>query len=120
MIKQEIKKARDFINLEREKGDDKIIAFLSKLKDLNMEIAKREGVEISQIDKVVDYLSLCYYHGFKDISTSRITDTWIFLEAYNNIGKAKCVYLWFDFIRDLNCNLIDNYKKPKQRKQHEN
>ncbi len=73
MIKQEIKKARDFISLEREKGNDEIIAFYSKLKDLIMEIAKRGGVEIEQIDKAVNFLSLAYYYGYKDISKSRVT-----------------------------------------------
>ncbi|WQW12030.1 hypothetical protein KVL56_06890 [Helicobacter pylori] len=110
MIKQEVKKARDFISLEKEKGTDKIIAFSSKLKDLSMGIAKREGVVISKIEHLVDYLSLCYYHGFKDISSSRITDRWIFLEAYNDIGKLESVYMLFDFMRDLKCNLIDNCK----------
>ncbi|GAA8343901.1 hypothetical protein HpDR28_15070 [Helicobacter pylori] len=110
MIKQEVKKARDFISLEKEKGNDEIIAFLSKIKNLVMEISKREGVEISQIEHLVDYLSLCYYCGFKDISQSRIADRWIFLEAYNNMGKAKRVYMLFDFMRDMKCNLIDRCK----------
>ncbi|QEE96772.1 hypothetical protein [Helicobacter pylori] len=110
MIKQEIKKVRDFISLEREKGTHEIIAFSSNIKSLIMGIAKREGVEISKIEHLVDYLSLCYYHGFKDISTSRITDRWIFLEAYNNIGKLKSVYMLFDFMRDLKGDLIDNCK----------
>uniref|UniRef100_UPI001E5B3472 hypothetical protein n=1 Tax=Helicobacter pylori TaxID=210 RepID=UPI001E5B3472 len=110
MIEQEIKKARDFISLEREKGTHEIIAFSSNIKSLIMGIAKREGVEISKIEHLVDYLSLCYYRGFKDISTSRITDRWIFLEAYNNIGKLKSVYILFDFMRDLKGDLIDNCK----------
>ncbi len=118
VIKQEIKKARDFISLEREKGTDEIIAFSSKLKSLVMEIAKGDGVEISQIDHAVDYLSLCYYYGFKDISKSRIADRWIFLEAYNNIGKLESVCMLFDFMRDLNCNLIDNYKRVITRNQN--
>ncbi|MBH0268970.1 hypothetical protein I6765_02645 [Helicobacter pylori] len=81
MIKQEVKKARDFIILEREKGNDEIIAFSAKLKDFVMEIAKRDGVEIEQIEKAVNFLSLSYYYGYKDINKSRVAGDWIFLEA---------------------------------------
>lgn len=111
MIKQEIVQARDFISLERGRGNDEVIAFYSKLKDLIMEIAKRGGVEIEQIDKVVNFLSLAYYYGYKDINKSRVTDTWIFLEALNQHGETKMVYMLFDFMRDVNCSLIDNYKR---------
>ncbi len=110
MIKQEGEKAREFVKNEREKGDNDALNFSSKLKDLSMEIAKREGVEISQIEHLVGYLSLCYFYGFKDISESRITDNWIFLEAHNNMGEAQRVCMLFHFMRDLKCNLIENCK----------
>lgn len=50
----------------------------------------------------------------KDISESRVTDGWIFLEALNQHGKRKAVYVLFDFMRDLECDLMDDYKNIKK------
>lgn len=111
VIEQEIKKARDFTKLERQKGNDEIIAFHSKIKELTMEIGKREGVEREQIDKAVDFLSLAYYYGYTDISKSRVTDMWIFLDALNKRRERKSLYMLIDFMRDLNCSLTDSYKR---------
>ncbi|GAA9860368.1 hypothetical protein VN0630_03010 [Helicobacter pylori] len=111
MITQEIKKARAFVNKEAEEGDNDALQFSAKLKDLIREICKRDGVEIEQIEKAIGFLCLAYYYGFRDINGSKVTDNWIFLETCNNTKKHRSVYMQFDFMRDLKCDLMENCKK---------
>uniref|UniRef100_UPI00273822F2 hypothetical protein n=1 Tax=Helicobacter pylori TaxID=210 RepID=UPI00273822F2 len=108
MIKEEIKKAREFVKDEIKKGNNDAIQFSEKIKDLLKVICEREGVEIEQIDKALNFLSLAYYYGYKDISESRVTENYIFLEALDQHGKVKIVSLLFNFMRDLKCDLKDH------------
>ena len=114
MIKQEIEKARALVKNDIEKGDDDATKFSLKLKELVMEIAKRDGVKKDQIDKGINFLSLAYYHGYKDISESCVTDNWIDLRALNQNRDKTLVIMSFDFMRDLKCDLIDHYKTIKK------
>ncbi|GAA9272239.1 hypothetical protein HpHA227_14850 [Helicobacter pylori] len=113
IIKQEIKKARELVKNEREKGDKDAAQFSAKIKDLIVEICER-GVEVGQIDKAVDFLFLAYYYGYKDISETRLAGNWFFLEALNQRRERKSVYLWFDFMRDLDWDLMERCKEIKE------
>lgn len=112
MIKQEIKKAREFVKKQAQEGDNDASQFSAKLKELIAEICKRDGVETEQIEKAIGFLCLAYYYGFKVVKESRVTDNWVFLTAYNNdTGKHRSAYMLFDFMRDLKCDLIECCKR---------